>query len=431
MTRSANYRALTALVLALFVVCLPAVGVEPDPIAIQIADVELVGIRLGVLVLDASGAPVVSHRADEPFVLASNTKLFTTAAALWTLPPTFRWTTTARLDGKRLWIIGSGDASFATVDSVSYPDKFLDEVAERLKKAGVRSLQELIVDARYFDRQFQHPYWPQDQLREGYSAPVSGLPYARGMVRVRGGKGSDEMATFTPVKVTANFVEYGLEKRGIKVAKSRFAEGAERAPGADQTLYTQESPFALADVVRQTNTWSDNFFAEHLLKTLGAEAIGEGSFEAGLLAVREALEHRGIPLAGYGQIDGSGLARIPGGGNRCTPTTMNALLRTMAADPNWSAVFLDSLSVGGVTGTLASRFAEAPFRGHLHAKTGYIVGALTLSGYLVTSQGNFLTFSILANDDASTFERRERIRAFQLSALTALWERLQASERKS
>ena len=88
--------------------------------------------------------------------------------------------TAARVDGGNLWIIGGGDAAFHIIDGYSYPDKFLDELAAALRKRGSTSFQNLIVDARYFDDVYQHPYWPGDQLRKRYAAPVSGLPYARG-----------------------------------------------------------------------------------------------------------------------------------------------------------------------------------------------------------------------------------------------------------
>jgi D-alanyl-D-alanine carboxypeptidase/D-alanyl-D-alanine-endopeptidase (penicillin-binding protein 4) len=385
-------------------------------------ELEATDIRMGISIEDLDGKRLYGNRVNESFVLASNAKLFTTAAALTTLPQDFRWRTSAFLDGDRLWVVGGGDGLFYTVGGVSYPAKFLDEITARLKNRRQTALAELVVDARYFDSEYQHPLWPQDQLREAYSAPVCGLPYERGMVRVQTSNGTREEATSTPLDVVTAFLLDGLRARGIAFEKgSRFPAPDEPPPDPSTTLYVQESAFTLKQTVAQINTFSDNYLAEHLFKTLGVVAAHDGSFEGGARAVIAALKRMKIPLDGYSQVDGSGLGRTPGGGSRCTPITMNALLRRMLRDPVNVRAFFDSLPISGETGTLRRRFGDAPFQGHVFAKTGYINGALTLSGYMIGESNRGVTFCLLGNDDVVSAERLERIRRFQLVALTALW----------
>lgn len=386
-------------------------------------ELEATGIRMGISVEDLDGKRLFGHRVHESFVLASNTKLFTTAAALTILPKDFRWRTSAYLDEGRLWIVGGGDALFYTVGGVSYPEKFLDELAARLQSRQATLLSELVVDARYFDREYQHPLWPQDQLREAYAAPVCGLPYERGMVRVRTPQGNTRQeAAVNPLEPVTAFLLEGLRLRGVTFLHgARFPDPEEPIPSSAHLLYVQESAFTLKEVVAQINTFSDNYLAEHLFKTLGVVKGYGGSFEGGARAVLDALRQLKIPLEGYSQLDGSGLARAPGGGNRCTPLTLNALLRRMLRDPVNVQAFFDSLAISGETGTLRRRFGDAPFQGRVFAKTGYINGALTLSGYMIGESNRGVTFCLLGNDDLVSAERLERIRRFQLVALTALW----------
>ncbi len=425
-----------------FVACLlPAHGASPEtpmshPRALgaslspKIDLVEGQGIVLGVLFEDLSGRPLFAHREQRPLVLASNTKLFTTTAALLSLPEDFRWSTSARLDGDTLWIVGAGDASFHIIDGFSYPDRFLDELATALGRAGVRRIRELVVDGRYFDDETRHALWPQDQLRKTYSAPVVGLPYARGLIRMKQRRRVVYAATFSPLHVIANFAKHGLRKRGIAVDATRVAEGSEATPDAEATIYRQESPFSLAQLIYETNAGSDNFYAEHLLKTLGAEFGDEGSFDEGIRSVRHALSMLEIPLTGFAQMDGSGLARAKGAGNLASPRTVVALLRAMAQHPR-GVQFVSSLAVAGVSGTIERRFDEPPLRGRVYAKTGKINGSITLSGFLVHETVPVAAFSILGNfEGEGTFALHRTIYQFQDDALNSAWVHLQATNQR-
>ncbi len=382
------------------------------------------GFSVGVCVEDASGARFYDHRADGPLVLASNTKLFTTAAAALALPPGFRWRTEARMADDALWIIGRGDATFHIMDGHSHPDQFLDLVADALQARHVESVPELVVDARYFDAAYQHPDWPADQLRRRYAAPVSGLPYARGLVRVKRGRSSVYSATSDPIATATTFLVNGLRKRGIAVERARTPAAREKQPAEFSAIYRQECPWPLARLLRETNAESDNYLAEHLFKTLGAEFNGRGSFEGSAEAVRAWLEAAGVVLTGFSQIDGSGLARAGDAGNRASPETVTSLLRAMAAHPLGDP-FLASLAVSGQRGTLLHRLDDGPLEGRIHAKTGWIKGSLTLSGYMHGDGGRIAVFSILVNYGAPyAYDRRQVVIRFQEQVLRAIWDHL-------
>lgn len=405
-----------------------SMSVPPDfplqAVAQKVAAVESRGVQFGVYIQELGGDEILSYRANTPYVLASNTKLFTTAAAILGLPESFRWKTEARVSGNELWIVGGGDAAFHIIDGYSHPDKFLDELALKLRARGQTSFQELVVDARYFDDVYQHPHWPADQLRKRYAAPVSGLPYARGMVRMKIGKSSVYSASSNPVSVAKTFLKHGLRKRGIQVANAREAYPDEAAPPIQSQIYVQESALSLREAVVKTNVDSDNFLAEHLLKTLGAELRGDGSFEGGTLAVQDVLQDLGAPLTTFMQMDGSGLARKRNGGNRASPRDVVLLLRMMGSHPE-GAPFVDSLAVSGRSGTLKNRFSNGPLRASVVAKTGLIKGSVCLSGYLIRQKDRAALFAVLANYTAAdTYAIRESVRETQHAILRAVWQYL-------
>jgi D-alanyl-D-alanine carboxypeptidase/D-alanyl-D-alanine-endopeptidase (penicillin-binding protein 4) len=231
-------------------------------------------------------------------------------------------------------------------------------------------------------------------------------------------------ATFSPLHSVSKFIQHGLRRRGIDVGPARFAEGDEAAPEAAATIYQHVSPFSLADVILETNLNSNNYYAEHLLKTLGAEFEGEGSFDAGVRAVRRAVSLLDVPLVGYQQLDGSGLARSDYGGNTASPRTIVSLLEAMAQHPR-GAPFVASLAVGGISGTLEHRFEEPPLQGKVFAKTGRIQGSLALSGYLALDDVPVVAFSILANHEAEgTFALRQQVYEFHDAVLQKMWSHL-------
>ena len=73
------------------------------------------------------------------------------------------------------------------------------------------------------------------------------------------------------------------------------------------------------------------------------------------------------------------------------------MLRWAAGRP-WGPALRASLPIGGIDGTLRSRFASGGLRGRIFAKTGSLTAASALSGYLLTKGGETLVFSVLASD---------------------------------
>jgi len=161
-----------------------------------------------------------------------------------------------------------------------------------------------------------------------------------------------------------------------------------RTPGAATTLAGTESP-ALAQLVRHTNHVSDNYYAEMLLKGLGARAGRAGSTAAGArIASRFGREVRV-----RGRIaDGSGLSRA----NSISPRAVGRLLLA-AQDEPWFDSFYRSLPLAGKAGTVRKRMRGTAAEGRCRAKTGTLSGVSALAGYCNTRNGKRIAFALLMN----------------------------------
>ena len=69
----------------------------------------------------------------------------------------------------------------------------------------------------------------------------------------------------------------------------------------------------------------------------------------------------------------------------------------MHEEASYSEEFKAALSVGGVDGTLKTRFDSGRFRMQIRGKTGTMTGVSSISGYLVTKDKELLAFSIVGN----------------------------------
>src|SRR3972149_3112188 len=121
----------------------------------------------------------------------------------------------------------------------------------------------------------------------------------------------------------------------------------------------------------------------------------EGSAEAGLAVLRLWLANAGVNPNDVELEDGSGLSRS----DLVTPHAAVQLLKYVEAQP-WRPLFVESLAVAGVDGTLEERMKEGPARGRVRAKTGSLGDTTTLAGYAQTTSGETLVFALFLNHRA-------------------------------
>lgn len=347
----------------------------------------------GLLVVDGeTGRPVCGRAARRPRSLASNMKLFTTATALGRFGPRHRIPTRLLADGAidgrgvlhgDLYLRGGGDPALG---SPAFHESFLAgpgtnmfALRRGVRAAGARRVTgRLFADDTIFDRLRGVP--DSGFATSPWIGPLSGLAFNSGYRDSRGsGFASD------PARVAARKLVRSLRKAGVAI-RGPVALGT--TPAGAEPLATVRSP-AMARLADETNVFSNNFFAETLLKLLGARFGGEGSTEAGARVVERFARARG---SGVYAVDGSGLTRS----NRASPLQVVRLLQWMRrgrlADP-----FIQSLPLTGREGTVASRTDGTAAEGRCRVKTGTLTGVSSLSGYCFNRSGRIVLFSILMN----------------------------------
>jgi D-alanyl-D-alanine carboxypeptidase/D-alanyl-D-alanine-endopeptidase (penicillin-binding protein 4) len=334
--------------------------------------------RTGAVVFELdAGATLFAHNAHLPLRPASNEKLATTYGALSALGPSFRVETDVLGEGQQngatwqgnLVLKGYGDPglSFAQVNSL----------ARQIAAAGIRHVSGRILgDESWFDIRRTGLGWKaQFYLHES--------PALSALIVNRGWTGRYE--TTRPALMAAQVFRRDLRRAGVTVHG-----GAGIGVASDQAAplgQVQSAP--LATLLRHMDVYSDNFYAEMLLKEVGAVQGSGGSAAAGLAVERGLLRAAGVPLDGVRMVDGSGLSLL----DRWTPVGLATLLRTMWEDPDLRPYLVSALPIAGETGTLEHRMRKGPARGLVRAKTGTTDNASSLSGLV----GDRYVFSVLEN----------------------------------
>jgi D-alanyl-D-alanine carboxypeptidase/D-alanyl-D-alanine-endopeptidase (penicillin-binding protein 4) len=409
--------------------------------------------RVGLAVAEVgSGAVWFAHQADTPLEPASVQKLLVTAAALERFGPSFQFQTRVYLAGDELWVVGAGDPGLGDERIAERHgwtlDYFLDEWAAALRTRGVTALGKVVLDDTVFDDEVRHPDWPDSQTDRWYEAPVGGLnlndncldvtvivrgnqvearlqpdlspgllqnalkrgkkqrpvlkrPAGSDVFRLSGtvatGGALDPVAVHQPTVFFAHALQCALERRGIAVRGDvvrRHLSDADLSNAALLATHTTD----LADVLWRCNTFSQNLFAECLLKSLGAyEPDGrrngaEGSFAAGHEVVRATLRALGVDLHSAVLRDGSGLSHQ----NRVSADLLVQVLLRMERHPQ-AELFMRSLAQAGEPGSMQRRYGDPLLRGRLRGKTGTLAGVHTLAGYITRPEGTVLAFALLIN----------------------------------
>jgi len=255
-----------------------------------------------------------------------------------------------------LVLVGQGDPTLALSD--------LDDLAGQVRSWGIRRVTGSVLgDESHFDSRRDAPGW-----KAGYvgieSRPLSALSV----------DGVSLAAQRPPAMTAAAALTESLEQRGVAVDN---APRPGRAP-RDVLPLAMDLSEPLVEIVRHTNRESDNFYAELLLKQLGALFADAGTTKAGARVVLQALREAGVPVAGLRIVDGSGLSTA----DRLTSRALVAILRAGAGDPAIRDAFVTSLAVAGVSGTLEDRLDRRPTLGRVIAKTGTTNAASALAGFV-------------------------------------------------
>lgn len=458
--RNAVGKLLFSLLLALHMLTLPAyaqsnpTAASIDRLVTQLSqNPESAGIRAGVAVYNTTtGEWIDQHNAEKTFVPASNLKLLVTAAALDILGPDYRFVTeihtTGHITPKGVL---QGDLILKGYGDPSLTEEEMRAISVELKAKGITSIHgRLLIDESYFDNIRLGEGWMWDDEPYGYSAQISAFAVHKNMstitlkpdkpvgqapslsvepsskyitvqnrvtivegteqnVQINRPRGTntviltgtlgkdaepykDDVTMEDPALFAGDVFKQALATNGILVSSNNI-EKTTLSSGSPLVTHHSEP---LRNIITELNKESDNFYAEMLMKTLGAVAKNKGSFNAGADAIADFMVKAGI-ADGYRQVDGSGLSRL----DLISPQQLVELLAYVQTR-EYREDFERSLPIAGVDGTLKNRMKDTPAENNVHAKTGSMSGVHTLSGYTIAANGNKLAFSVFLNGVRST-----------------------------
>jgi D-alanyl-D-alanine carboxypeptidase/D-alanyl-D-alanine-endopeptidase (penicillin-binding protein 4) len=419
------------------------------------------GSQVALVVRDAAtGESLYDRNGATRMLPASNTKLFTSTAAMHVLGPSYRFHTdvlaTAPVRGGKLrgdlYLKGYGDPTTLESDYAG--------LAKQLKAAGVRRVDgDLIADDTYFDHVRLGDTWSWDDEPFYYNAEISALTLApntdydsgTAIVESRPGTAAGAPAKLTLVPATGAIKLVNTATTGA--AGSSNTINVERDHGTNVVRVSGSIPLGASVDQEWTTVWepelyaadvfrralnaqgisvsgriknagtpttatrlardesmtvgelmtpflklSNNMHAEHLVKTMGAVVEADGSWPAGLGVVTDYASSLGVDTSRIRLSDGSGLSRKV----NVTADAVTDVLIGAQKEPWWQQWY-NALPIAGnperfVGGTLRTRMQNTPAANNLHGKTGSLTGVTALSGYVTTKDGRKLVFSMLSNN---------------------------------
>lgn len=326
----------------------------------------------------ATNTVLVSRNASARRIPASVTKLFTTSTALIEDGPASVLTTQLRMRGTvgddgilrgQLILRGAGDPSLSAARVAT--------LAVAIKKLGITRLEGTL--------RADLAGWSTDQgtgsTGGAYNREIGGR--MGGLVVARGFASPTVM---DPARQALIKLREAMRAQGLR-GPVKFAAPA--PSGAGTTVIAETPSPTIAQLAASTNVPSDNFYAEQLLRGVGARHGGSGTTAAGLAVERAVLRRLGVSAT---LADGSGLSR----GNRVAPSMVVRLLDRMAAR-NEGTALRASLPLAGATGTLSGRMRGTAAAGRCRAKTGTLSNVSALAGWCTTRGGRRVSFAILMN----------------------------------
>jgi len=409
-----------------------------------------------------TGELMYSHMGDIRLHPASNMKILTAVAALEMLGPDYRFTTELLTDGKirdgtldgNLYLKGKGDPTLMKED--------LDRFAERLLELGIRRIEGHLVgdDSWYDDVRLSldldwsdEPYYtgthvsaltlspngdydagtvivevspgaaagskpqvkvvPETDYVTIVNEAVTGGNSGRNTIKVEREHGTNRIivsgtiplggatsriwaSVWEPTGYVLDVFSRTLREHGIT-----FAAMSETLTGItpkDATVLASRQSIPLSELLIPFMKLSNNGHGEILTKEMGRVIHGEGSWTRGLQVTQEVLAGLGVNTDTIVLRDGSGMSHIT-----MIPADELSYLLYAIQDRSWYPLFERSLPVAGAAdrltgGTLRTRMKGTAAEGNVKAKTGSLTSVSTLSGYVTTSDGEKLVFSILINN---------------------------------
>lgn len=371
-----------------------------------------------------TGEVLASTNADLTFIPASVTKIVSASSLLLNRSPLDKFVTTVTLQGTKKDSIFYGDivinaSGDATIDSRFYENNngFIDSIINRLDEQKIKTVSGAIkietpdcfsnkAPKGWLEEDF---VWPYGAVLHGFnysdnefsldisskksSPEVPNIKVIRTKSRVgpkvfmkrnsstitlnrRAQKrGKLTLANPNPEGTLINLLRKKCNDRGIDIRENGIAYDI----NIDiDTLYTHYSP-AFRDIIGVTLRRSHNLMAESLLHA----AFPDKTREEAIAMELKNWSNQGINTKNIHIEDGSGLSR----GNRISPRFLAEILRHMS-ESEYSDLFVNSLPISSINGTMRNFTKTAHLHGRLALKTGSMRNVQCFAGYYLDEFGN-------------------------------------------
>lgn len=404
---------------------------------------DLPNATVGVIIQNLNGSVLYAQHPNTLLYPASNTKLYTAAAALYALGSDYRYETLLSQAGANSYITFTGAPDFSSLD------------LRRMLQPITDLSGDITLDATRFQAPFYLEGTSYDDMGWYFAAPCSAIildqnkedyivdvrkevgKYARfssekkpkiviisGQVKLVSSIVAKEQCELNVVIRPHNHLHLDgcLKKEQnpigmsfavtdpMAMAKQVLQQSLQTFPITFQGKIKEGvTPITAKVVVRHQSAPlrqlvdemlqnSNNLYADSMTRTLGYQFAQVGSTKQGVRAMKSILEQKtGLEMQSIQLSDGIGTRY-----NMSTVAHIAALLRHIYHDKHIQAPFLHALPVMGVSGSLKNRMQGSEVANHVWAKTGSMHDISALSGFIHTSHGKTLVFSIIANGVADT-----------------------------
>ena len=259
---------------------------------------------------------------------------------------------------------------------------------------------------KYGDSLYLSPGIP---LQEKTTMLLTGLyPFTRKNLTIRG-------AIPNPPLTIANYLRNYLRDNGISVSgKATFSHRIPATVSRD-TLHTYLSP-SLSELIKVTNTYSHNLFAESMLRLVGRDRTpitGHNALQTSFMEAREYWEGRGLDLKEEEFVDGCGLSPE----NKVTPAFMCSMLGKLYRDPR-TRDFTGLLPLAGREGTLVYFLKDTPLEAKARLKSGSIINVIGYAGYVMVGGRTYIMAMYVNNYYGSGSKIRRAMEAMLVEAFS-------------
>lgn len=245
--------------------------------------------------------------------------------------------------------------------------------------------------------------------------PVSGnVIYVSGKMPLGASNYSDDITVRDPAKLFIQFFREALLRNGVKVGGTTRTENwMDRQISPRDAAKLNELGFVesipMREINREVQKPSQNLYTDLMLAYAGnissrSEKPDDGTNEVetvigavssedlGVAALDKMMRRIGVKRGDVRFEEGSGLSR----NNLVTPNATITLLEYMSRHAEAES-YRKALPIAGVDGSLRNRMKQTRAEGNVHAKTGTLRWANSLSGYVTTASGERLAFCFMLN----------------------------------